>query len=256
MLCWTGIALLALVMVMAISRQDAEIELNDELVRQSIALDKQLQQLNNHSWQLQQQFVQTPVDTVPQWLPLSLLTNFPMLERVALLSGAHGRLLVEQVMPHSGGIKPLQNLADLPEVAVVMPYLLAGQAKDVVLNDGNDVTLLSIYPISSKSGHLYFATWLTFKPDSLKARSPDVVITLRQARHTVAPEANPNDKIRASKVLVVGEQRYRLKLTRDIGLEDVRPHLYLPLIGGLLLLLILFVQAAFPARHKRERSTV
>lgn len=243
-------------MVMAISRQDAEIELNDELARQSIVLDKQLRQLNNHLWQLQQQFVQTPVATVPQWLPLSLLKNFPILERVALLSGAPGRLLVEQVMPHSGGIKPLQNLADLPEVAVVMPYLLAGQAKDVVLNDGDDVTLLSIYPLSSKNGHLFFATWLTFKHDNLKTRSPDIEITLRQARHKVPSAADADNKIRASKVLLIGEQRYRLSLSRDLGLYDIRPHLYVPLICGLLLLLVLFVQAAFPGRRKQERGTV
>lgn len=243
-------------MTMALTRQEAEVALYEELGRQSIILDHQLQQLNNHLWQLQQQFAQGPVDEMPQWLPLGLLQNFPMLGRVALLSGAPGRLLVEEVRPQFSGIKPLQNLADLPEVAMVMPYLLHGQAKEVVLKDGGDFSLLSIYPLASKNGQFFFATWLIPNRDNVLGGLQDMTISLQLARHAELPAALPDGDIRASKVLVAGEQRYRLTLVHHVGPGDIRPHLYLPVLAGLLLLLVLFVQAAYPAKRRPERSTV
>ena len=242
-------------MTMALTRQEAEIALHEELGRQSVVLDTQLQQLNNHLWQLQQQFAQGPVDEMPQWLPLNLLEHFPMLGRVALLSGAPGRLLVEKIMPQSKGIKPLQNLADLPEVAVVMPYLLHGQAKEVVFDEKGDFSLLSIYPLASKHGQYFFATWLAPNRGGAQHNLAGITLSLQLAHNSPAPAASFGGDIRASKVLVVGEQRYRLTLRQHIGLKDVQPHLYLPMITGLLLLLALFIQAAYPSRHK-PRSTV
>lgn len=238
-------------------RDDVTQALQAQLREQSAVLQRDLLRLHQYMRITTQQNAGLPAASLPLWLPDVVLKHFPNLEYAALLEQQGRALLVRQVLPLrlGGEIEPSQDLAQQTGVAARLDHLQQGGAQ-ILQQDSEQSLLLSLYPLGRVQDGYFIAVWLRMQRWLPELSDPDIVRDIAPLGASAAVASWPGT-VQVSDVLSVGEQRYRLTLTRSLRAADFRLTLWGPLLLVWALLLLLWLDSmVFYWRQKRPLSRI